>query len=70
MSKHQSFRQTAKRGGMVKLADRWVYDLTRYCIGCNAVLAERETICGRCHDELISLNERQEQFRVAAEGGR
>lgn len=66
MSKHGEFARIAKRGGMVKLADRWVYDLTRYCIGCNAVLAERETICARCTEELIALNERQEQFAKAA----
>ena len=43
---------------------------TRYCIGCEAVLAPRESICARCLDEQIKLNERQEQFRRAEERAR
>ena len=61
------YRAKQHAAGLRKIAGRWVFDGTRYCIGCEAALAPRESICAGCLDEQINLNERQEKIRLAAE---
>ena len=64
------YRAKQHAAGLGKIAGRWVFDGTRYCIGCEAALAPRESICAGCLDEQIDLNERQEKIRRAAEAAK